>query len=289
MIQAIRLNMGLKRAYRKVFRRHGITSPIVVHTMAHDGTTTISQGLKSLRLDVPIYHTHVLNYIDRISENMKKGVKNHNNGVKNHNNNGESLEYERSIREQFEGWHGQPWNFISLVRDPVARNISAFFYEIEQFMPDFHDRVKDGEFDVEKVRDVFFEIGDRLGSRWEDTTPWFDRQVRDLLGIDVFATAFPKEAGYAIYEGRNSKLLLLRLESLQACSADAFRQFLGIASFRPVPANSSENKHYRAFYDRFKREVVLSDSYLEKVYGSQLARHFYTEQELQRFKAKWLR
>ena len=119
---------------------------------------------------------------------------------------------------------------------------------------------------------------------------WFDRQVRDSFGIDVFATPFPKKDGYAIYEGRRVRLLVLRTrESGCVCHRGLARHSSTFLTSSQPRANVGEDKDYKDIYLRFKQDVVLPESYLEQEYGSRFARHFYTDEELLRFKQQWQR
>lgn len=110
-----------------------------------------------------------------------------------------------------------------------------------------------------------------------------------MLDIDVFSSEFPKSKGYEIYETKHADLLLLKLENLNNCASDAFKTFLDIDGFTLAKSNIGDNKAYRNIYRRFLESIVLPDSYIDKMYTSKYVRHFYSEKEIEAFKARWCR
>ncbi|MGI8739288.1 MAG: putative capsular polysaccharide synthesis family protein [Gammaproteobacteria bacterium] len=116
---------------------------------------------------------------------------------------------------------------------------------------------------------------------------WFDIELKSTFGIDVFATPFLASKGYTTYRGPNVDALVLRLESINTSAEPAFKEFLDIENFRRVQANVADDKNYFAAYKAFKQKLILPQAYLDKIYDSMLARHFYTEEELTGFRRKW--
>jgi hypothetical protein len=111
--------------------------------------------------------------------------------------------------------------------------------------------------------------------------------VKEVFGIDVYARPFDTGRGFDTYgEGRFS-MLVLRLEDLNARFAEAVHQFLGVRKARLKTVNKAEDKWYGDLYRRFVSEVTLPDGYLDGVYGSKFARHFYTPQELAAHRWRW--
>jgi hypothetical protein len=186
---------------------------------------------------------------------------------------------------------------ITLVRDPIARNLSTFFQQVKAEplasagTPPTEWRLSSSFFDFDLVlrdndtralSELFFERG------WHDFPPlWVDREIEGVLGIDVYATGFPRNQGYDIYHSQKADLLLIRLEDLNHCAARAFKEFLDLDQFSVVSANVGEQKGYASFYRALKSSIVFPKSYLDRIYSSQFAQHFYNEAERQEFKARW--
>lgn len=116
---------------------------------------------------------------------------------------------------------------------------------------------------------------------------FFDREIKGFLGIDVFSSEFTKSKGYKIYEEENADVLVIRLENLDECAHEAFKEFLNIDEFTLIGGNLSSDKAYHAIYRRFLDSIILPDSYVDEMYTSKYARHFYSEKEINMFRAKW--
>ena len=118
---------------------------------------------------------------------------------------------------------------------------------------------------------------------------WFDRELRDPFGLDVYGTPFPTLRGYDILEGGRARVLAIRLEDLDGVVADAFDDFLDIQDIQLLKANVGKSKDYGDVYRDFARRVTLPDAYLDRMYSSTYAQHFYTPDEVARFRARWTR
>lgn len=77
------------------------------------------------------------------------------------------------------------------------------------------------------------ELADYFVNHYYDRIPleWFDRQIKEPLGIDVYAAEFPKDRGYKMNEKDNIRLLVIRVEDLNGCVGSALREFLRIPVF----------------------------------------------------------
>ena len=116
---------------------------------------------------------------------------------------------------------------------------------------------------------------------------FFDRELKIVFDIDVFASNFPKSKGYKIYEGEKADLLLIRLEDLNRCARDAFEDFLNIDKFTLESVNIGSQKKYALIYQKLKESIRLPDAYIDRMYQSKYMHHFYTTQEIQKFETKW--
>jgi hypothetical protein len=103
----------------------------------------------------------------------------------------------------------------------------------------------------------------------------------------VFSSDFPKSKGYKIYEGDKVDILLIRLENLNQCAREAFKDFLNIDNFTLINTNIGSEKDYAPIYKKFRDAIALPDSYIDEMYNSKYARHFYTEAEINKFRARW--
>ncbi|MGI9284913.1 MAG: putative capsular polysaccharide synthesis family protein, partial [Pseudomonadales bacterium] len=70
------------------------------------------------------------------------------------------------------------------------------------------------------------------------------------------------------------------------CAPTAFREFLNMNDFQIVKQNEAKAKKYYQLYKKFKTEAVFPRRYIDAVYGSKYARHFYTDAELAGFRQR---
>jgi hypothetical protein len=260
---------------RKLLYRH-LKSPILIYQMGKVGSLTLLASLRKLQLPVPVMHCHVLNNLEAIEEHFRGARENHAGPVK-------AIANGRKVLEELAGNPKKKWDVITLVRDPIARNISHFFHIITEIIPDIEERRQNGTIRLEELVRVFLETEEA------SMVPriWFDEQMKPVFGVDVFETPFPHDQGYQIIKKGRFRLLIIRLEDLNACVGLAIRHYLRVKEMAIINVNVAENKGYADLYREFLRTVRLPDEYVNAVYGTQYARHFYTPVELQAFRERW--
>lgn len=172
---------------------------------------------------------------------------------------------------------------ITLVREPIATNVSGFFQNWEFWPASLQQQVRtQAPGYLEALIGRFFE-------RYPHDVPvtWLDNEVQHNFGINVYAKPFDVDKGYGIYHGDGVDLLLIRLENLNACAPTAFTEFLNLGTFELVKANVAEDKWYSDAYAAFKQALPLPDAYIDRMAASKFARHFYTSAEIEAFRRKW--
>jgi hypothetical protein len=173
----------------------------------------------------------------------------------------------------------RPVNVITLVREPIAANISMFFQMFPQYVGVPQPR---SSHTIEQLGQIFLE-------RYVHSRPltWFDAELKPTLGIDVFAHDFPRDLGYERYENGPVRLLVLKSEIDDAAKQRAIAEFLGLDGFEMIRSNITARKQEANLYDRFKRETRFSRAFLSRMYDSKYARHFYARRELEELGARW--
>jgi hypothetical protein len=263
--------------------------PLLVYQIGKVGSKTVTEALKQAKLDRHIYHFHHLepDILERFEGQRRDRFA---------NDGDHSIHYVwkcQHVRGLIErGLNGEKWKIVTLVRDPIARNLSDFFqnirvepeaegeYKLKSLGYDFEVTVKNNN--MEEFIKLFFE-------RYEHDihTFYFEREFKGVLGVDLYATDFPRSEGYKIYQEKEADILLIKLEHLNTCVAEAFKEFLGIENLTLVDENVGTQKGYAEMYRAFKDAIVFPESYLDRMYASQYARHFYSEAELAAFRKKW--
>lgn len=249
--------------------------------MGKVGSTTIVRSLKASGLAMPIYHVHDLtrSTLDRDEKLYKRKFDSDGYWPIN------LWESQYLLKQIERGVKRKKWKIVTVTRDPIARNISGFFQTLRlEFGFDYQNiKSMKSEEIIEELIAIFLEK-----VRWHEyPLTWFDVELKGVFGIDVFASDFPIEKGYEIYKGEHGDALVLRLENLNECAQDAFKEFLNIDGFTLIEGNISSEKAYYPIYQKFLDSVVLPDFYVRRMYTSKYARHFYSEEEITKFKAKW--
>ncbi len=255
-----------------------INGPVIVYQMGRVGSRSVYEALVNLNVGVPIYHCHVLHNLDRMADGVKKQMGNPVNtlGV---------IEEGKKIRKFIDEDLKKGWNLISLSRDPIAQSLSSFFrsVEFEEIIPNARHKIGNGSICVDDLLNIFLE----KWPRHRDPLIWFDLQFKPVFDIDVYSRPFPWEKGYDIFKNGRFSLLLIRLEDLDSCAGQAFKEFLGMPDFKLKKSNEATNKWYKEIYKEFISKIVLPEKYLNEIYDSKFSRHFYSPEELDAFRAKW--
>ena len=181
---------------------------------------------------------------------------------------------------------------VTLVRDPVARNLSAFFMVLRWFelrlTPDEQTSGNLSAARLDELRSLFLERFDEHGWEGHDRADeWLTGEFAPALGLDVYDMPFDPERGWAMLENDRFRVVVLRLESFQDASPDAFRQLLGLERVPLEDRNRSSNSSYGAAYRDFQARIALLPGYLARMYESRYARHFYSEEEREAFRRRW--
>jgi hypothetical protein len=172
----------------------------------------------------------------------------------------------------------RPLKVISLTREPIGRNVSAFF---QNFDRDTGVPYAKSAFSIEELKAIFL-----LNYKHEIPLVWFDNNIRVNFGIDVFATQF-SESGIATYANNNIELLIMRLEVADDEKNKAIGSFLGLDHFQLQRTNVGEEKEYSTTYNEFKRKVRFSSDYIDKMCNSKYFNHFYSQETINAVRTKW--
>ncbi len=254
--------------------------PLLIYQMGKVGSSTLRRSIDAIKPDVHPYHLHYMNGIDYMVELCRK----------------KSLPLQDHILSSIfcrkllkkAKTNGIRLNVISLVREPIAKNISQFFQNVDVSYPEFEYSKKEKVLSQDELVSVMTDFFIK-NFRHDDPLVWFDDELKQFTNIDVFSNPFPYEKGFKIYENERFRILVIRLESLNECCSDAMKQFLGVEHFELLNENVSSKKKYAGVYEKMKNKIKLPESYINKMYSSKMATHFYSEDEITRFKDKWSR
>jgi len=175
---------------------------------------------------------------------------------------------------------------VSLVRDPIAREVSSIFQDPRLFAGELCDAR--GRVDVARALDFLharFEARDACAYAEQ----WFDQELAVSFGIDVFDEPFDRDRGYQLLRARRADLLLLRTEDLDRTLPQGVADLLGFELAPVDRANERERSRDGDVYRRVREAFRLPRERVEQIYAGRLARHFYGKDWIERFVARWSR
>ena len=237
--RALRLyanGLDKRRYFRAQRQRAG--KPIVILTMGKTGSATIMATLEEHVPERPVYQVH------RFAPNTLALAEREYGRIapQSRSSNILAARYLRTRMPTPE----KPWDVISLVRDPVARGVSAYFQT--------GARLGHTVDDPEIVRTELL-----AWPAFRITNTWFDTELRDGLGIDVHDYPFDPEMGYQRIETPAVRLLLIRQENLDQAPG-VLSDFLNTPVPSLVNANVASDKPYAEMYRRFCSWTALPAS-----------------------------
>lgn len=239
----------------------------ITYTMGKVGSSSIESALKDRIFYNKIFHTHFLS-----SEGLKKHKE------FNKTNSGYTLA--SKIELEIKKNPHKRIKYITLVRDPIARDISDLFENYYRYIPE----QKEGGIDYTKMQQFFENFDHEYGLRW------LDEELNVYLNIDIYNYPFEKSKGYQIIRTDKYDLLIFKLEKLKETFTEAMDEFTKIKDWSlKANVNTAEDKFYSDIYNKFKSEVEIKSDIKQKVYNSKFFNHFYSENEKEKMIGKWKR
>lgn len=255
----------------------GSRPSVIVYQMGKVGSQTVTETLRASAPHLRVFHVHSLT-----KEGLADAERRYRRSFPRDRRVAQHFIEGRYLRRRLGDPSNWPWKVITLSRDPVAHNISGFFQTL-RYHPDLSVREWSPEYQQA--------LTERFLSAYPHRRPldWFDVELRRTLGVDVYSRPFPREQGHAAFSSDRADVLVIRLEDLSRCARDSLSSFLGIRDLELISTNVAAEKAYADLYSRFTKELVLPEEYVESMYVSKYARHFYSDDEIAGFRQTWLK
>jgi Putative capsular polysaccharide synthesis protein len=161
-----------------------------------------------------------------------------------------------------------PIKIISLIREPIGRNISAFY---ENFKRDLGINFEDNPYTTIELHKLFLKDHDH-----NIPLIWFDHNLLNNFNIDVYQQPFP-EIGYTAYRNENVDLLLMKHNLDNKIKEEVVGEFLNIKNFKLINYNVASSKIYFDSYREFQ-QLPIPDWYISKMIDSKYVKHFYSSE-----------
>jgi hypothetical protein len=252
---------------------------ILVHQMGRAASMTLTNTIRSMDLGQPVFHTHWLN-VNSVKERVDRI-----NGWKNSGLGPLNVRVSEILAPEIDKrLEARQWQLVSVIREPVARNVSAFFLDIDRFFNDFSTQYKRGNISLDQMQEVFLDEFPH-----EMPLDWFEREVEEPFGINIFKTRYDESKGYSMAKKKNISLLVIKLDKLNDCYKSALHEFFGKKPKELVNTHVTNTSSLATIYKEFIANAHFPESYLDRMYDCKYARHFYSETEINNFREKWSR
>jgi len=187
-----------------------------------------------------------------------------------------------SFHNQFKHLREKSLYIISPVREPIGRNISAFFQNLKRDtgldVPELSKRTST------QLRGLFL----KKYKRHDLPLYWFDKFILKNFNIDVFATPFSHKEGFSTYSRGRINLLVIQSEIDDNKKEKIITDFLGLEKpLRLIRTNVGDQKNYASLYSLFKNEVWLPSEYITKMCESKYFNYFYDEETIESVRSRW--
>jgi len=160
---------------------------------------------------------------------------------------------------------------ISVIRNPIERNVSMFFQDFPYWYIDYRKRNRSvSRFsDASVVKDMYETV---FPHSYVDE--WFDKEIKRLSGIDVYEHPFDREKGFQEYRNGKYSLLLLEMTKIED-NWPVIESFVG-EKLELENENFGEKKWYGPIYKLHKSDLlndesvnalVMSGKFYQKFYG----------------------
>lgn len=231
---------------------------VLIYTMGRVGTTSLYHSLRDRGLQVASFHQL---HLDRIEIPVTPYQLLRRAG--------------RRVLFNFEPMlNGGKARIVTTVRDPLKRNISAFFFNLELLAPGYQKR------SIEELIEIFC----RQENMNRSPEAWFDEELRYFTGLDVLSEPFDHERGYQIVDGQRHIAFVGRTDKLSSL-AQEIGDFVGINDLVLPRSNDIGSTSKSEVYAAFKREFRASDEMLESLYQNRFTKHFFTPAEIEKMLA----
>lgn len=176
---------------------------------------------------------------------------------------------------------------VSLVRDVLHRNISAFFQNVSNkairhwYLGAHEDVLK---IDFNELMELFRTR--HLSYLRDKIADWPDK-FSAATGIPLLDRPFDTKRGVSLLrEPDGVRFVMFQVEKLSQ-NWDVLREALEMPTLDMLVTHKSEEKWYGALYDRFKTHYRPNSYELDACYNSSLMRHYYSDEDRARFRGRW--
>jgi len=253
--------------------------PVLIYQMGKVGSSTVYKSLKKSRLSNPVFHVH---YLTNSGIKMAETFHKSNSAVPIIPH----IRLSKILLNKLDKSPDINMKIITLIRDPIAFEVSNFFQNVKWLKPDLID--DNGQIDKDQASHFLENKIKQYNTKTGYVDTWFDNEIKVVCDIDVFDHSFDNNKGVCIIRKENVDLLIFRLEDLNRNFKIAITEFLSPKQpIEMIKANVGKNKKYSSDYQYIKDNIKIPESVCRKIYSSRFFMHFYTDTMREDFIKKW--
>lgn len=244
------------------------TKPILVFTMGKVGSLSIYYALKN-DWRTPVFHVHSLSEAEQKfyeEECFKRGI----------------LPGSRSAIPMINSQilkKKRPYKIITLVRNPIDRNLSAFFEAFEYYIGTTAEKYQGSMAELEQK---FYELLPHTYA-----TDWFQDYFYQQTGVNIYDFGYDKAKKYQLISAQNIEILVM-----DVALDDSIKEKL-VVDFTHRQLVSIDRKNVREstaaadLYKEFKSSIRFGKNYLSGLLETQYFNHFFDEDSKLKTLQKW--
>jgi hypothetical protein len=280
---------------RLVARAHDLGFDLfVVLSPAKTATQTIERTLRALAPDVQVRRAHALSealfgrlpdYVapdDTLARVIRWQV-----------------EYGRTVSMELAAVRalGGRVAFVTTMREPIDRAVAALFESLPWAVPVFPElHASTGGAFLDLLEQALIDylrqavrgphevtLVNWMGAPLQGARRLFREEFPRLVGVDLLAHPFDRQAGFTLVRGERETVLAFRYEDLGRALVPGLAALTGRREIAVQDANRSEGKPYRSLYREFRARLRMPPDLVADVYDDPCVRHFYGRDEIAAF------
>lgn len=239
--------------------------PVLILTPGKVGSSSVYRTLNKKLNKNYIFHIHYLS---------KEGIENSN--ISHLKSDRKSLPLHllisKILYKKLMKFNGE-LSIITLIREPISREISGFFQNI-----DFHKNDLEGKNLFINEYETLKKINKILPNSHKSITNWINTELLNNFEIDIYSSNYPKQIGFKIFKKEHFNLLLLRTEDLDSSFKSSTKEFFKLEKGIELENyNVGNDKYYSKTYKQLKNKIKINNDALHSIIKSQYVQHFYRD------------
>lgn len=182
---------------------------------------------------------------------------------------------------------------ITAVREPIIQNLSGMYQEIsasyqnpviQEIKANFKDR-DDFFSDFNNINDLFKSVVIKKNDTGIIFNNFMESFAKNILNLSSYP--FNKEKGYSIIKKGNIEIFVYQLEKMNSI-VNEITEWIGQTRFDEwIKGNEASSKWIADSYNQAKNEIKITQEYFDKCYNDPWVQHFYSQEDIEKFKERW--